>query len=292
MRPSRIYAGARSVEVFSMGTKCDVKGCISEHKDLDEREPRLAGRPPARTSETAQPVAAPAPAVPRHFRETVNPRAVHPDFALPGRLPEQTFTVGESMLNPHVEEVRHAKAVVGIYEREEARIKAELEKPHEFDVAYDACGRRQAYNPVTHFVNAFGDIAFGDIEAHLGIAKHVDTRPKPVGLAGDSATRKESPIYEGFVCYFPNAMAEVARLSKYGNDKHNPGTELHWSFNKSNDHGDCIMRHQTQAEQVDDSCGFLHAVMVAWRAMAQLEKILLETHPELVPGKNVKGFVR
>jgi hypothetical protein len=87
-------------------------------------------------------------------------------------------------------------------------------------------------------------------------------------------------------------MAEVARLSKYGNDKHNPGTELHWSFTKSNDHGDCIMRHQAQAEEVDDSCGFLHAVMVAWRAMAQLEKLLLETHPELKPGKNVVGFKR
>lgn len=127
------------------------------------------------------------------------------------------------------------------------------------------------------------------------------TAVKKIGLAGDSATRKNSPVYEGFLCYFPNAIAEVARLSKFGNDKHNPGQPLHWSFDKSNDHGDCILRHQAQAEELDESTvftsapadplaplPFLHAVMVAWRAMAQLETLLLKRHPELKPGKNVK----
>jgi hypothetical protein len=99
-------------------------------------------------------------------------------------------------------------------------------------------------------------------------------KTKPKGLAGDSAARKEAPIYEGFMCYFPNAIAEVARLSLTGNEKHNPGQPLHWSFTPSND------------------LEFLHAVMVAWRAMAQLETLLLKKHPELKPGKNVRGFAR
>jgi len=118
------------------------------------------------------------------------------------------------------------------------------------------------------------------------------TTPKPVGLAGDSAKRKESPVYEGFMCYFPNAIANVAKLSKLGNDKHNPGQALHWSFNLSNDHGDCLSRHQMNAEEVDPSYNdpeILHATAVAWRAMAQLETILLKKHPELQPGKNVRG---
>lgn len=117
--------------------------------------------------------------------------------------------------------------------------------------------------------------------------------PKKVGLAGDSATRKAAPVYEGFVCYFPNAMANVARLSKFGNDKHNPGQPLHWSFNLSNDHGNCIVRHQaSDPEAVDDSYDdpeILHATAIAWRAMAQLETILLKKYPELKPGKNVVG---
>lgn len=115
------------------------------------------------------------------------------------------------------------------------------------------------------------------------------------GLAGDSAARKAAPVYEGFMCYFPNAIAEVSRLSMAGNEKHNKGQPLHWSFNVSNDHGNCIGRHQLQAEEVDPDSGeneFLHAVMVAWRAMAQLETLLLKTRPELTPGKNVKGFKR
>ena len=90
-------------------------------------------------------------------------------------------------------------------------------------------------------------------------------------LTTDSQERKDTPIFSGFVKYFPMAMAEVARLSKAGNDKHNPGEPLHWSKEKSNDHGDCIIRHQIDAGTIDPDDGFLHDVKVAWRAMAQLE---------------------
>ena len=86
-----------------------------------------------------------------------------------------------------------------------------------------------------------------------------------------SAVRKATPIFSGCLRYFPNALAAIARLSKAGNDKHNPGEPLHWSRGKSNDHGDCLVRHQMDFDQIDPETGEYHAVAVAWRALAQLE---------------------
>lgn len=204
--------------------------------DSDELEPRRAGFPPERTSEVAQPVAAPAPAVPRHFRETVGPKA---------SFSAEEF---ERWRQEKIPALPECKIVDGVC----VTCRAATTKEREAS--------------------------------------------KPIGLAGDSATRKDAPIYEGFVCYFPNAMANVAKLSKHGNDKHNPGQTLRWSFNLSNDHGNCIVRHQaSDPEAVDESYNdpeILHATAVAWRAMAQLETILLKKYPELTPGKNVVGFER
>jgi hypothetical protein len=95
----------------------------------------------------------------------------------------------------------------------------------------------------------------------------------PTRLETDSAKRKDVPIYSGFVRYFPDAMAEVARLSKAGNDKHNPGEPLHWSRAKSDDHLDCLARHLVEAGTLDDD-GFLHDVKIAWRAMTNLQVLL------------------
>jgi hypothetical protein len=92
-------------------------------------------------------------------------------------------------------------------------------------------------------------------------------------LPVDSAARKHVPMYSGLLRYFPDACAEVARLSQAANDKHNPGEPMHWSREKSSDHGDCIVRHQTDAGTMDDD-GFLHDVKVAWRALAQLQLAL------------------
>ena len=99
-------------------------------------------------------------------------------------------------------------------------------------------------------------------------------------LPTDSEERKDAPVFSGFMAYFPDAIAEVARLSKASNDKHNPGEPMFWSREKSDDHGDCLARHQLQWDELDvDSTGeFYHAVKVAWRAMAQLQ-VLLEGEP-------------
>lgn len=90
-------------------------------------------------------------------------------------------------------------------------------------------------------------------------------------MRSDSAARKATPIFSGVLRYFPDALAAVARLSKLGNDKHNPGEPLHWSRDKSNDHGDCIVRHQIDFDMIDPETGEYHAVAVAWRALAQLQ---------------------
>lgn len=62
-------------------------------------------------------------------------------------------------------------------------------------------------------------------------------------LPTDSAERKEMPLFEGCLAYFPAALAGVALHSKRGNDKHNPGEPLHHARGKSMDHADCVVRH-------------------------------------------------
>lgn len=64
-------------------------------------------------------------------------------------------------------------------------------------------------------------------------------------LPTDSDVRKRIPIRSGCIDYFPAALAGVAAHSIMGNDKHNPGQELHHARGKSMDHADCIDRHLT-----------------------------------------------
>ena len=94
-------------------------------------------------------------------------------------------------------------------------------------------------------------------------------QPRP-RLPTDSTERKNAPVFSGVLAYFPDALIEIARLSKMGNDKHNPGQPLHWSREKSGDHADCIVRHQLEAGTLDTD-GILHDAKVAWRALAQLQ---------------------
>lgn len=62
-------------------------------------------------------------------------------------------------------------------------------------------------------------------------------------LPADSQERKDTPVFSGCIMYFPAALAGVARHSKRGNDKHNPGQPLHHARGKSMDHSDCVTRH-------------------------------------------------
>lgn len=103
--------------------------------------------------------------------------------------------------------------------------------------------------------------------------------------------RKEAPVYSGFIRYFPDAIVAVAELSRIGNEQHNPGKPLHWDRSKSGDEKDALARHLIDIETVDTD-DVLHATKVAWRAMANLQKLLEEQAsfgPEV--GAGIGGYV-
>ncbi len=102
----------------------------------------------------------------------------------------------------------------------------------------------------------------------------------------DSKARKNEPIYSGVLRYFPDALAAVSRVSKVGNDKHNPGEPLHWSREKSNDHMDCVARHIITPDEIDPDSGELHLAHAAWRILAALQ--LLEE--KRLAGAGIKPF--
>lgn len=93
---------------------------------------------------------------------------------------------------------------------------------------------------------------------------------KKAHLPLEAAARKAVPVFSGVVNYFPDALVAVARVSKSGNDQHNPGQPLHWSRGKSDDHHDTLLRHLIDSGTVDTD-GHRHSAKVAWRALAILQ---------------------
>lgn len=85
--------------------------------------------------------------------------------------------------------------------------------------------------------------------------------------------RKDMPIYSGVLKYFPLALLEVSKVSKAGNDQHNPNQPLHWNRELSTDEADALVRHLLEAGTFD-SDGIRHTAKVAWRALALLQKEL------------------
>lgn len=89
-------------------------------------------------------------------------------------------------------------------------------------------------------------------------------------LPTDAKERKQYPIATGVLDYFPDAIAEVAKVSWVGNNQHNPGEPLHWAREKSTDQEDTLLRHFMQRGQVD-SDGTRHSAKMVWRALAILQ---------------------
>lgn len=94
--------------------------------------------------------------------------------------------------------------------------------------------------------------------------------PSCAVLPDDPTARKQTPIASGVLDYFPDAIAEIARVSFQGNEQHNPGQPLHWAREKSTDHADCIGRHLLQRGGRDTD-GMRHSAKLAWRALALLQ---------------------
>jgi len=82
--------------------------------------------------------------------------------------------------------------------------------------------------------------------------------------------RKDYPVWTGVLKYFPDALMEVSRVSRIGNEQHHKGKPLHWDKSKSTDNLDALTRHLLQAEEIDDD-GVSHLAKVAWRALAALQ---------------------
>ncbi len=82
-------------------------------------------------------------------------------------------------------------------------------------------------------------------------------------LPTDPAERKAIPIHTGFIRYFPDAIAAVAKVSLKGGLQHGQTAQtLHWDRAKSGDELDAMMRHIIEEDWEQ----------VAWRAMANLQK--------------------
>lgn len=114
-------------------------------------------------------------------------------------------------------------------------------------------------------------------------------------LPTDSNDRKNYPLLRGCLRYFPAALAGVAKISKQGNDKHNPGEEMHHARGKSPDHGDCIVRHLIDTEDLlaalsrsDDKVTrqqILDEVsQMAWRALAFSQELHEKFGAPMAPG--------
>lgn len=107
-------------------------------------------------------------------------------------------------------------------------------------------------------------------------------------LPADSVERKKIPLFSGSLSYFPRAFAALAKVCYIGNEKHNPGQQLHWAREKSADHTDCILRHLLDAHEetavspcgaklgiaIEPKTGIPEAVFAAWRALAHAELVL------------------
>ncbi len=89
-------------------------------------------------------------------------------------------------------------------------------------------------------------------------------------LTTDREERKGIPMARGLLDYFPDALAEVARVSALATAQHHPGEEMHWDRSKSPDHADCIVRHLLDRGTLDTD-GARHTAKIAWRSLALLQ---------------------
>lgn len=135
------------------------------------------------------------------------------------------------------------------------------------------------------------------------LAKLVDSEPvnmnsRLMTLPTDSAERKSFPLMSGCLKYFPAALAGVAEVSKLGNDKHNPGEPMHHAREKSMDHGDCIIRHLMDTEDLLSALSrgnktitkesiLLEANQLVWRSLAYSQLLHESFGAPMAP--NAKG---
>lgn len=80
-------------------------------------------------------------------------------------------------------------------------------------------------------------------------------------------------VVQGFMQYFPKAIAEVARVSEFGAQKY---AWANWQFVDAGveRYTEALGRHLLETNPVDPESNLLHAAHTAWNAMARLELML------------------
>lgn len=101
-------------------------------------------------------------------------------------------------------------------------------------------------------------------------ASEIQSQTSDTSLPEDDSLRADFPMFDGLLAYFPNALAAVAEISKYGSEKHNPGEPMYWNRGKSTNHLDKVIRHAVDAGK-KDTTGRRHSAYLAWRALANLQ---------------------
>ena len=93
--------------------------------------------------------------------------------------------------------------------------------------------------------------------------------------------RKSYPIWSGVILYFPDALAEVSRVSSAGSAQHHPEEEMHWDRTKSTDHMNTALRHMVDhgTGKPLDTDGTYHLAKAIWRLCAELQTYLEVTAP-------------
>lgn len=90
----------------------------------------------------------------------------------------------------------------------------------------------------------------------------------------------KSPLLQGVLAYFPNALAAVGKVSEYGKEKYKLQYEdKNWSRVEGGlgRYGDALARHTTRhaaGESHDPESRLLHVAHAAWNALAVLELVL------------------
>ena len=100
----------------------------------------------------------------------------------------------------------------------------------------------------------------------------------------EAQERKATPICTGVLDFFPDAIAEIARVSFAATQQHHPGEPMHWDKSKSTDEADALARHLLK-RGTRDTDGQRHSAKVAWRGLALLQRELdAEALDEATPG--------
>ena len=105
---------------------------------------------------------------------------------------------------------------------------------------------------------------------HLAPTKTTDDLETHVN--GTTADDFKAPLAAGCYDLFPDALAEVARVSQVAQEQHGiEGDEIQWDRSKSVNDADALQRH-FQRRGTLDTDGRRHSGKVAWRALARVQR--------------------